>query len=85
MSACKIAVRLPPISLIAAGLAAFNDKFLDSQKSKVIQTTKAEIVFDQPRLLQLDGEVIENYERLTIELLIGAVNLITHKDNLNLK
>ena len=77
--------KIDSISLIAAGLAAFNDKFLDSQKSKVIQTTKAEIVFDQPRLLQLDGEVIENYERLTIELLIGAVNIITHKDNLNLK
>ena len=71
-------------SLIAAGLSAFNDKFHDAQKSKVIQTNRAEIIFEQPRLLQLDGEVIKSYQQLKIELLSGAVKLITNKDNLHL-
>ena len=72
-------------ALLAAGLSAFNDKFYDAQTSTVIQTNKAELIFDQPRLLQLDGEVIQKYERLQVELLKSAVNLITTKDNLNLK
>lgn len=68
-------------SLLAAGLAALHDKFHDSQKSTVIQTHKAEIIFDEPRLLQLDGEVIQKYQRLDIELLQGAVNFITTTKN----
>lgn len=71
-------------ALLAAGLSAFNDKFYDAQTSSVIQTDSAEVIFDQPRLLQLDGEVIQSYHSLKIELLKGAVNLITNKDNLNL-
>ena len=71
-------------ALLAAGLSAFNDKFYDAQTSRVIQTDSAEVIFDQPRLLQLDGEVIQSYNSLKIELLKGAVNLITNKDNLNL-
>ena len=68
-------------SLIRAGLASFNDKFLDSQVSKVMTTTKARIEFDQPRLLQLDGEVIEALQTIDIELLKGAVSLLTTKRN----
>lgn len=77
--------KIDATSLIAAGLAAFDDKFYDSQTSKVIQTDKAEIIFDKPRMLQLDGEVIQLYEKLDIELLKGAVKLITHRGNLNLE
>jgi diacylglycerol kinase family enzyme len=68
-------------SLIRAGLASLNDKFLDSQVSKVMTTTKARIEFDQPRLLQLDGEVIEAFQTIDIELLKGAVSLLTTKRN----
>ena len=64
-------------SLLKAGLAAFDDKFYDSQTSKVLKTSKAELIFDEPRLLQLDGEVIGKYKTLSVELLAGAVNLIT--------
>ncbi len=70
--------------LIKAGLSSFDDKFYDSQKSKVIVTDKAEIIFEEPRLLQLDGEVIEEYKNITIEMLPGAVNLITNKANKNI-
>lgn len=77
--------KVDTISLIGAGLAAIDEKFFDYQKSQVIQTNKAEILFEEPRLLQLDGEVIKPYKRLKIELLTGAVHFITNKDNLNLQ
>lgn len=64
-------------SLLKAGLAAFDDKFYDSQTSQVLTTSKAELIFDTPRLLQLDGEVIGKFKNISIELLAGAVNLIT--------
>lgn len=71
-------------SLIQAGMASFNEEFHDSQKSKVISTTKAELIFEKPRLLQLDGEVIKEYDILNIEMLPSAINLITHKGNKNI-
>lgn len=67
--------------LIRAGLASLNDKYLDSQKSKVITTTKAHIEFDEPRMLQLDGEVIEPVRTIDVEVLKGAVSLLTTRKN----
>ena len=66
------------------GLSAFDDKFYDHQKSKVITTSFAEITFDKPRLLQLDGEVIGLNKTVKIELLEGAVKLITNKGHENI-
>lgn len=71
-------------SLIMAGMASLNDKYLDSQKSKVITTTKARIEFDKPRLLQLDGEVIEPLQVIDIEILPGVVRLLTTRKNKHL-
>lgn len=68
-------------SLIRAGLASLNDKYLGSQQSKVITTSKARIEFDRPRLLQLDGEVIEPLQTIDVELLTGAVSLLTTRKN----
>lgn len=68
-------------SLILAGLAALDDRFLEHQKSKVITTTKARIEFDKPRLLQLDGEVIERFKVIDVELLKSAVHLLTTRKN----
>ncbi len=69
-------------SLLKAGLSRFDEKFHDAQNGIVISTEQAEISFDKPRLLQLDGEVIGKYEHLHIKIVKGAINLITHKDNL---
>lgn len=71
-------------SLIKAGLSTFDDKFYDSQKGKVIVTEKAELIFEEPRLLQLDGEVIQEYKNIGIKILPGAVNLITNRGNKNI-
>lgn len=68
-------------SLLLAGLAALDDRFLDHQKSKVITTTKARIEFDKPRMLQLDGEIIEELKVIDVELLRSAVPLLTTGKN----
>jgi len=68
-------------SLIKAGLSKFNEKFHDSQSSKVIKVESAQIEFDEPRLLQLDGELIGNFQEIDVKILKGAVRLITHNDN----
>lgn len=71
-------------SLLASGLSRFDEKYLKHQYSEVIVTTEAEILFDSPRLLQLDGEVIGDLDRIHVKILKDAVNLITHHDNKNI-
>jgi diacylglycerol kinase family enzyme len=68
-------------TLIRAGLAKIDERFHDSQNSTVISTKGAEITFDKPRLLQLDGEVIGKFEKLEIKILKHAIALITHGGN----
>lgn len=71
-------------SLLATGLSSINEKYADNRKSKVIVTDKAELIFEEPRMLQLDGEVIQKYKNITVEILPGAVNLITNRSNTNI-
>lgn len=68
-------------SLIKAGLSKFDERFHSSQYGFVISTNKAEISFDKPRLLQLDGEVIGKFLKLSIKIRKGAVKFITNNDN----
>lgn len=67
--------------LIRAGLSKFDERFHDSQKSTVISTGAAQITFDQPQLLQLDGEVIGEFGKLEIKIMKHAVKLVTHSEN----
>ena len=69
-------------SLLKAGLSRFVESFHDSQNGIVVSTQKAEVSFKQARLLQLDGEVIGEFDKLHIEIIKGAVKLITHNENL---
>ncbi len=71
-------------SLLKAGLSKFDESFHDSQNGIVVSTQKAEVSFKKARLLQLDGEVIGKFNKLDIEILKGAVKLITHNENLYL-
>ena len=71
-------------TLIRAGLASFNDKFHDSQVSTLIRAKRAKLTFDKPRLLQLDGEVAERYKTVDIQMLPGAIRLITTRKNKNI-
>ncbi|NOX84964.1 MAG: diacylglycerol kinase [Chlorobi bacterium] len=74
-------IRIDGSSLIKAGLARFDESFLDNQSGKVISTEKAEIIFEEPRLLQLDGEVIGKFQEIRVEIIKSAVRFITHGDN----
>jgi len=77
--------KLDTNTLVKAGLSRFDEKFHDAQNGIIISTEQAEISFDEPRLLQLDGEVIGKFEKLKAHILKGAVRLITHKDNVYYK
>lgn len=68
-------------SLLRAGLSKFDDNMIDVQRTKVVSTEKALISFDQPRMLQLDGEVIGEFEEINIEIVPGGVNMLTHRGN----
>lgn len=72
-------------AILKAGLAVFDDSYLDSNASKVITTKEAEISFEEPLTLQLDGEVIGKFDQLKIEIVPSAVKLITttHNNYLN--
>ncbi|MEM9830312.1 MAG: diacylglycerol kinase family protein [Bacteroidota bacterium] len=72
-------------SLIKAGLSRFNDNFSDNQSGRVLAGKYAEVTFDKPRLLQLDGEVIGKFKNIKIKMLEGSVKLITNRENLYLK
>ncbi|WP_297707859.1 diacylglycerol kinase family protein [uncultured Eudoraea sp.] len=80
-----IVEKVDTISLIKAGLAKFDEEYLKSQYSQLIVTKNAEIEFEEPRLLQLDGEVIGMFDKIDVKILTGAIKLITHHDNLNIK
>ena len=72
-------------SLIKAGLARFNENFLDNQTSKVLVAEQAKIEFEEPLLLQLDGEIIGDFKTLDLEILKGAIRFITHGNNAYLR
>lgn len=72
-----------PASLLKAGLSKFDENFYDNQDRRVISTTKAEFLFDTPRLLQLDGEVVGEFKKLKVNILKGAVKIISHRGSEN--
>ena len=73
--------RIDMKSLIKAGLSSFNESFYDHQSSTVLPANEAEICFREPRLLQLDGEVIGKFDKIKSKIIRGAASLITHREN----
>ncbi|MCF8713990.1 lipid kinase [Joostella atrarenae] len=70
-------------SIIKAGLSKFEEGFYDRENIEILSTDKAQLSFDKPRLLQLDGEVIGKYKDIEVEILSGGVNLISTKNSLS--
>jgi diacylglycerol kinase family enzyme len=68
-------------ALIKSSLTKFDEHFYNNKNKIVISTTEAEIHFEQPNLLQLDGEVIGEFSDLKVKILPGAVKIITHNNN----
>ncbi len=73
--------KIDALSLLKAGLAKFDESFLDKSTTTVMTTTHATLHFDKPRTLQLDGEVIGKFRELEVEIMTGAIHFITHNDN----
>ena len=66
-------------TLIDAGLTKFNESFYKGTHTRTLSGSHARLYFDQPRLLQLDGEIIGTFAELEVELLKGAVQIISIK------
>lgn len=68
--------------LIKAGLSSFNESFYNSGEVDQYSLTEADIEFESPQLLQLDGEVIGKLDRVNIKLNPQPIKLITHLGNI---
>ena len=68
-------------SLIKAGLSKFDKKFFDHSASSFHKVSEAEVWFDEPHLLQLDGEIIGEFDYIKAKVLTNAVPLVTTTDN----
>jgi diacylglycerol kinase family enzyme len=64
-------------TLIDAGLTKFNESFYKETHTHILSGTHARLYFDEQRLLQLDGEIIGSFAELEIELLKGAVRIVS--------
>lgn len=64
-------------TLIDAGLTKFNESFYKEAHTRILSGTHARLYFDEERLLQLDGEIIGSFAELEIELLKGAVRIVS--------
>jgi diacylglycerol kinase (ATP) len=64
-------------TFIDAGLTKFNESFFKPEHTSVFSGSDARLYFDEPRLLQLDGELIGEFAELDIELLQGAIRIIS--------
>jgi diacylglycerol kinase family enzyme len=67
-------------TLIDAGLTKFNESLYKGTHTHVLSGTHARVCFDESRILQLDGEIIGSFAELNIELLKGAVQIISTND-----
>jgi diacylglycerol kinase family enzyme len=64
-------------TLIDAGLTKFNESFYKEAHTRILSGTHARLYFEEQHLLQLDGEIIGSFAELEIELLKGAVRIIS--------
>ena len=68
-------------AILNIGLSKFNERFFKNRDSTILSAKKAEISFDKPRLLQLDGEPIGKFRNLKVKIRKGVVNLVTTGNN----
>jgi diacylglycerol kinase family enzyme len=67
-------------NLIRAGLSIFDENYINILEKDVIVCEEAIIHFKTKRLLQLDGEVIGDFDKLELKILKGAIRLISYKN-----
>jgi len=69
--------------IINLGLTAISDKALEALEgySEVYQVSRARIIPEEPKVLQLDGEVIGKSKEIEAEIVPAGVNYISTKDS----
>lgn len=68
------------IKVLRATLSVFDEELIDDLESDIIVCEEATIKFRKKRLLQLDGEVIGEFDRLHLKILKGAIRYISHRN-----
>jgi diacylglycerol kinase (ATP) len=66
---------------LKAGLSLISEYFTESNFDETISTDKAVIRFESKELVQSDGEVLGEFETLTLEMKAGAFVLLTDGEN----
>ena len=64
-------------TLIDAALTKFNESFFKAEHTRTFSGSHARLYFDEPRILQLDGEIIGAFAELEVEMLQGAIRIIS--------
>ncbi|PWJ34177.1 diacylglycerol/lipid kinase family protein [Sediminitomix flava] len=70
--------------LINLGLSTISEDLVSKVEdhAKIYQVEKAKITFEEPKTLQLDGELTGKHKELCIEIIPGAVNYLSTTDNI---
>ena len=76
-----VVTKINTSGLIKTGLSRFNQEFARDNNVETISCKEATIKLKKPKMLQLDGEVIEELDTIEARILAGAVNLVTTGDN----
>jgi len=63
-------------NLISASLSAINEEWNDYENYEIIQSDYAEIELDKPLQLQIDGELIDEYDKITISIKPKAIEYL---------
>ncbi len=68
-------------TMILGGLSALDDKYAKEANSPTYHCKKARLKFKSPQTLQLDGEVIGQFDDISMEIVSSAVKLVTSLKN----
>jgi len=69
--------------IINLGLTSITEKAIEALADyyEIYQVKEVKIKFEEPKMLQLDGELIGNLSEIEAEIVPAAVNFITTRDN----
>ena len=63
-------------NLIRATLSRFDEDWFETGNYEVLQTEQAEIQLEKPMQLQIDGEIIDEFDNITIQIRPDAVHYL---------
>ena len=63
-------------NLISASLSKINEEWYDDENYEIIQSDYAEIELEKPMQLQIDGEIIDEYDKITVSIKPKAIEYL---------